>query len=153
MNLTDIVHPACVKVPLVATEKRAVIEELVAVLYAADLVKDPETLVAAIWSRECAKTTGIGLGLAIPHGKTASLQRVAMAIGKPAQPIDFEAVDDRPVRLVVLLASPPDKTSEHIQALAAISRMMTVPEFREQMYEAETSEQIIDLIRGQSAAV
>ncbi|MEZ6171601.1 MAG: PTS sugar transporter subunit IIA [Phycisphaerales bacterium] len=149
----DLIQPECVKVPLVSTEKREIIDELVGVLSEAGLVNDSKALADAVWSRECTRTTGIGLGLAIPHGKTASQERVVLAIGKPKEPVDFEALDGQMVKLVVLLASPVDKNSEHISTLAAISRMMTVPEFREQMYEAATSEQIIDLIRGQSAAV
>ena len=72
-----------------------------------------------------------------------------MAIGKPAQPMDFHAIDAKPVRLVVLLASPPDRTSDHIQALARISRLMTMEDFREKIYAAQSSVEIFDLIKAQ----
>ena len=74
---------------------------------------------------------------------------LAMAIGRPPKPMDFEAIDGQPVRLVVLLASPPDRTSDHIQALARISRLMMMDEFRERIYAAETPEAIYELLKNQ----
>jgi 16S rRNA (cytosine967-C5)-methyltransferase len=93
--------------------------------------RDGTALKEAVWTREQTRTTGIGHGLAIPHGKCAGLSGLAMAIGKPAEPMDFEAIDGKPVRLIVLLASPPDRTSDHIQALARVSRLMTLEAFRD----------------------
>lgn len=151
MNLVDILSPECVKVPLAATDKRGVIEELVGMLAAVGRVSDPAALRDAVWSREQTRTTGIGHGLAIPHGKCAGMSGLAMAVGKPADPLDFEAIDSKPVRLVVLLASPPDKTSDHIQALARISRLMTVEDFRTQIYAAQTAQEVFDLIKARDA--
>lgn len=151
MNLVDILSIECVKVPLVATDKRGVIEELVGLLASAGRVTDPASLRDAVWSREQTRTTGIGHGLAIPHGKSSGMKSLAMAVGKPALPLDFEAIDSKPVRLIVLLASPPDKTSDHIQALARISRLMTVEDFRSQIYAATTAQQVYDLIRSRDA--
>lgn len=151
MNLVDILSIECVKVPLVATDKRGVIEELVGLLAGAGRVTDPASLRDAVWSREQTRTTGIGHGLAIPHGKSSGMKSLAMAVGKPALPLDFEAIDSKPVRLIVLLASPPDKTSDHIQALARISRLMTVEDFRSQIYAATTAQQVYDLIRSRDA--
>ena len=93
--------------------------------------------------------TGIGHGLAIPHGKCPGMTGLAMAIGKPASPMDFEAIDGQPVRLVVLLASPPDKTSDHIQALAQVSRLMIMESFRERIYSATSAAEIYELLRSQ----
>ncbi len=98
----------------------------------------------------CVKETGHGLE--IPHGKCSGLTGLAMAIGKPAAPMDFEAIDQQPVRLIVLLASPPDRTSDHIQALARISRLMTVEEFRTRIYEASSADEIYDLLQQQEPA-
>ena len=81
INLLDILSPACVKVPLAATTKRGVIEELVDMLASAGKVSDAQALKDAVWTREQTRTTGIGLGLAIPHGKCAGMSGLAMAIG------------------------------------------------------------------------
>src|SRR5262245_66226090 len=95
------------------------------------------------------RTTGIGAGLAIPHGKSEGMPGLAMAIGKPPKPMDFEAIDGKPVQLVVLLASPPDRTSDHIQALARISRLMMMDQFRERIYGATSAQEIYGLLASQ----
>lgn len=149
MQLLDIVAPTRVKAPLEATDKEGAIRELVGLLAGDGLAGDADTLFEAVWTREQTRTTGIGHGLAIPHGKCSGMNELAMAIGKPATPLDFEAIDGKPVHLIVLLASPPDRTSDHIQALAQVSRLMTVESFRTRVYEAETPEAIFDLLREQ----
>lgn len=149
MNLLDILTPECIKAPLEGSDKKSVIDELVDLLAAAGKVNEPAVLKEAVWMREQTRTTGIGHGLAIPHGKSAGMTSIAMAIGKPSLPMDFQAIDAQPVRLVVLLASPPDRTSDHIQALARISRLMTMDEFRGRIYAAQTSRDIYDLLKSQ----
>ena len=146
MNLLQILSPSCIRVPLTATDKRGVIDELVDLLAEHEQIPDPAALRDAVWVREQTRTTGIGHGLAIPHGKCAGMPRLAMAIGKPAEPIDFEAIDAQPVKLVVLLASPPDHYSEHIQALARISRLISMEDFRKRIYAADTAEEIYKLL-------
>jgi fructose-specific phosphotransferase system IIA component len=146
MNLLDILSPDCIAVPLKATDKRGVINELVDVLAESGKVTSPEQLKEAVWTRESTRTTGIGHALAIPHGKCEGVTDLTMAIGKPAEPIDFASIDGKPVKLVVLLASPLDRTSDHIQALARISRLMYSEDFREKMYNAEKPQEIYDLL-------
>lgn len=152
MNLLEIITPECIKVPLEASSKRAVIDELVDVLAKTGKVTNPAALKDAVWTRESTRTTGIGHNLAIPHGKSEGVKDLAMAIGRPKEPIDFLSIDNRPVKLVVLLASPIDRTSDHIQALARISRLMTSEEFREKMYEAQSAEEIFELLQEQESA-
>jgi len=152
MNLLDILPSDAVIAPMKATEKRAAIDELVDALAEAGKASDPEALRTAVWTREQTRTTGIGHGLAIPHGKCSGLDGLAMAIGRPAEPMEFEAIDGQPVRLIVLLASPPDQTSDHIQALARISRLMNAEAFREQIYAAGSAADIYQLIRSQEQA-
>lgn len=151
MNLSDYIDLACIRVPLEAVDKRSAINELVDLLSDAGRASDGDALKQAVWTREQTRTTGIGHGLAIPHGKCAGMASLAMSIGKPAEPMDFEAIDGQPVRLVVLLASPPDRTSDHIQALARISRLMTMDEFRGKIYKAQTAAEIYDLLKGQES--
>ena len=148
MNITDILSPTAVKMPLIATEKRAVIDELVDLLDDAGLITQPDTLKQVVWEREQQRSTGIGEGLAIPHGKSNCSTELVMAIGRPEKPIDFQAVDGEPVQLVVLLASPPNKTSDHIQALGKISRLMSNPKFRARAYAAETAEELYQLFEN-----
>lgn len=147
MNITDILSPEAVKVPLASTEKKPVIDELVDLLDAAGLISDADTLKQVVWEREQQRSTGIGDGLAIPHGKSTCSKDLVMAIGRPAAPIDFESLDDRKVELIVLLASPPDRTADHIQALGKISRMMSDPKIREAAYGAASAESLYQLFK------
>jgi len=153
MQLTDILKPDCVKVPLDAADKQACIFELIDLLAEHGYVKNTQALKDAVWHRETTRTTGIGHGLAIPHGKSGCCESLVMAIGKPAQPIDFQSIDGKPVNVIILLVSPADQTGPHIQALAHISRMMTKDEFRAAIRNATTGGQVYDLIEKHDKAV
>lgn len=148
MKIIDILSPKAVKVPLVSTAKREAIDELVDLLASAGLAGDSATLKRVVWDRETQRSTGIGEGLAIPHGKCPTIRQLVMAVGRPGQPIDFDSIDRKPVQLVVLLASPPDRTSDHIQALGRISRMMTNAAFREATYNAPSAEALYALFEN-----
>lgn len=152
MNLLDILSIDCIRAPLVAADKLGVIGELVDVLASTGRVKDAPALKEAVWTREQTRTTGIGHGLAIPHGKCAGMASLAMAIGKPKEPMEFDSIDRQPVKLIVLLASPPDKTSDHIQALAQVSRLMMMEQFRQRVYAAQTPQEIYEMLRTQQQA-
>ncbi len=147
MNLLDILKPSTVKVPLKATAKRDAINELIDLLAMQDLVRDAADLKRVVWERESQRSTGIGEGLAIPHGKTSSLEHLLIAMGRPAEPLPFDSIDDKPVKLIVLLVSPPNKTAEHIQALGKISRLMADPDFRSVAYAVESAEELYDLFK------
>ena len=149
MRLSDILKKDHIKVPMAAKNKKDAIGELVQVLADANELKDAKVLLASVLEREATRTTGIGNGLAIPHGKCGGVDHLVVSIGKPETPIDFESIDGRPVNLIVLLASPPDQTGPHIQALARISRLMTVDAFRQAMRNATTPEQIYDAVVAQ----
>ncbi len=153
MRLSDVLKIQHIKVPLDAKNKKDAITELVQVLADAKEVKDSQVLLNSVLEREATRTTGIGNGLAIPHGKCAGVDHLVVAIGKPAEPINFESIDNRPVNLIVLLASPPDQTGPHIQALARISRLMNVDAFRQAMRTATNPQQIFDAVVAQEAAM
>lgn len=152
MNLLDILSPECIRAPLSATDKKSAIFELVDALQRVGRVRDAQQLKDAVWTREEARTTGIGHGLAIPHGKSTCVRDLAMAIGKPATPMEFGSIDQKPVQLIVLLASPIDRTSDHIQALAKISRLMTNTEFRERVYNATSPQEMYEIFQSQEVA-
>lgn len=151
MRITDILQPGCVRVPLQARTKQEAIFELVDALAAAGVVTSAEELKQAVWSREMTRTTGIGHGIAIPHGKVAGCPKLVMAMGKVASPIDFDSIDRKPVELIFLLASPLDQTGPHIQALARISRLLTDEAFRDAMKSATSAEQLFNLIKSHEA--
>ena len=151
MLLTDILKPGCIALPMRAQEKRDAIEELVDLLAAEDDLDDADELKEAIWERETTRTTGIGHHIAIPHGKAQHCDRLMMAVGKPAQPLEFGAIDRKPVRIIFLLASPLDQTGPHIQALATISRMLTEPDVRETLLDIDEPHKLYDFIQQREA--
>jgi PTS system nitrogen regulatory IIA component len=135
MKLLDIIRPESIVVPLAATTKHEAIDALKRV----------------VWEREMQRSTGIGEGLAIPHGKCPGLAGLVVAIGKPAEPIEFEAIDQKPVRLVILLASPADRIAEHIQALGRISRTMADPAVRNAAYACDSPAALYEIFRKADA--
>lgn len=151
MNLLDCVTPATIKVPLQAQDKKAAIEELVNLLGAAGNIEDVEELREIVWKREQDRTTGIGEGLAIPHGKSEKLGGLMMAIGVLGTPIEYGSVDKKPVKMIVLLVSPPEKTSDHVQALGKVSRLVSNESFREAAYNASSGEALFEMIREAEA--
>ena len=153
MRLTEILKPENIKIPLEAKVKTEAIGELVELLAANGDLTDPKKVLDAVLDREATRTTGIGNGLAIPHGKCTGTDHLVMAIGRPATPIDFQAIDGRPVTLIWLLSSPPDKTGPHIHALARISRLMTIDRFRQALTLAKTPQEIFDSIVAQENAL
>lgn len=151
MLISNILTPARIRVPLIATEKRAAITELVDLLASDGGLTGRETALQAVLKREAERTTGIGYGLAIPHGKTDGCKSLVMAAGKPAQPIEYQSLDKRPVSFIVLLVSPPDQTGAHIQALAKISRLMNIEGFRSAIEAVTSAEDLYRVIATHEA--
>jgi len=148
MILTQILQPACVKVPLEGKDKNSVITELVDLLDANGLLLDRKPALEAVLVREQTKSTGIGSGIAIPHGKCKAVKELVMAIGIAHEPIDFESVDGKPATIVILLVSPTDQTGPHIQALARISRLMLDEQFRQSLEKASSAEEVYELLNN-----
>ncbi len=148
MILTRILQPSFVKVPLEGTDKLSAITELVNVLDANNLLSDKGVALQAVLTREQTKSTGIGSGVAIPHGKCMVVRELVMAIGIAGEPIDFDSVDGKPVSIIILLISPSDQTGPHIQALAQISRLMLDEELRDMLQKARSAEDVCELLRS-----
>jgi len=151
MLLTQILHPNCVKVPLEGRDKKAIITELVDLLDSNGLLQDREQVLEAVFLREQTRSTGIGHGIAIPHGKCNAVKELVMALGIAKEPIDFDSVDGKPVKIIILLVSPADQTGPHIQALARISRLMLDENFKTSLEQAESAEQVYELISSKDS--
>ena len=146
MLLTQILQPSCVKVPLKGKDKESVITELVELLDYNKLLLDKKNALDAVFTRERTRSTGIGSGIAIPHGKCKAVKELVMAFGVASEPIDFASVDGKPVTIVILLVSPVDQTGPHIQALARISRLMLDEQFRQSLELATSSDEFYELL-------
>jgi len=139
MILTQILQPDYIKVPLASRDKEAAITELVDLLHANGLLLNRDDALEAILTRERTQSTGTGAGIAIPHGKCNAVKELVVAIGIAHEPIEFNSIDGRPVRIFILLLSPVDQTGPHIQALAAISRLMLNNQLRQKLEKATTA--------------
>lgn len=146
MKLSESLSPARIKVPLEATEKRAAITELVDLLVQNNGSVERDKLLTAVMEREAQRSTGIGQGFAVPHAKTDAVKNLSIAIGRCREPIEFDAVDGAPVRLIALLASPTHATSLHIQALAKLTRLVTNAAVREQLFGADSAAALFEVI-------
>jgi len=146
MNLTQILQPGCVKVPLESKDKQSAITELVELLDDNGLLLDKDLALKSVFLREKTRRTGIGSGIAIPHGKCKAVKDLVMAVGIANEPIDFESVDGKPVRIVLLLISPADQTGPHIQALAKISRLMLNEQFKQGFEKAVSPQEAYELL-------
>ena len=153
MRLSEILTPQYIQAPMSATDKAGAIDELVNLLAGHPAVIDLPAVRRAVLEREAVRTTGIGNGLALPHGKTGGVSDLVMALGKPAQPIEFDSVDRKPVNVIVLLASPLDKAGPHIRALAWVSRLLTIESFRHALDEAQDARQIMEIIEQHERAL
>ncbi len=149
MMLTRILQLTCIKVPLMGTDKDSVITELVDILAENGLLQNKQAASEAVFTRERTRSTGIGSGIAIPHGKTSAVRELVMAMGITQQGIDFDSVDKKPVYIVILLVSPLDQTGPHIQALARISRLMLDSGFKDALEKAPSAEAAYQLLSNQ----
>lgn len=142
MELSKLLTAEHIRVPLSASDKHGLISELVDLINGLGRLRDRDAALEAVLRREAERSTGIGYGLAIPHGKTTGCAQLVMAAGKPASPVEFASADGRPVTFIVLLLSPPDQTGPHIQVLAKISRLMNIQEFRDAIDAAKTGDEL-----------
>ena len=146
MRLTDILNQACIEVSLDSATKQEAILALVDLLCQHAGIDNKQELFDAVWHREQTRTTGIGHGIAIPHGKCSGCKNLCIAVAKPAVPLDFSSIDGRPVDLIILLASPPDQTGPHIEALATISRLLSDTVVRGAIAKATTAQGVYEIL-------
>lgn len=136
MLLTELLSPERIKIPLVASEKDALLRELVELVGDGGNGAAPEQILTAVREREEVLSTGIGNGVAIPHGKTSSVDRLLLAAGVASDGVDFEALDGKPVQLFFLLVGPESAAGDHVKALSRISRLLQRDTFRARLASA-----------------
>jgi len=146
MKLSSLIEPSCIIVPTSGGDKFEIITELVDKLDAEGKLLDRDAVLKAVLAREEVRSTGIGHGLAVPHAKCDACSKLALAIGKPANPVDFQSSDAKPCELVLLLASSPSETALHIQTLARISRLWLCNPFHTAIHLAQTGDEVYQAI-------
>lgn len=152
MKISDILEEKFVVVNLSGTTKDEVINELIEVASQSPKVLDKEKVRSAVFEREKIMSTGVGNGFAIPHGKTDSVADVVATFGITAQPIDYQSLDEKPVRLVFLLVGKDSMVGPHIKLLSRISRLMNKEEFRNKLVLLKTRNEVLDAFRHEEAS-
>ena len=147
MQLSDFLDFDAIKTGLPGGNKRSLLQQL-ANLAAQRLAIDPGIVLASLSEREQLGSTGFGQGVAIPHGKIEGLNRIYCLFARLAEPIDYKAIDGRPVDLVFLLLSPPDAGADHLKALAAISRVVRHSATLEKMRGARSRDALAAVLIG-----
>ena len=145
MRLLDILSQSCIKADLKGKTRKEVIVELVELLQKSGAVKDKAKVVEAVMEREKLMSTGIGNGVAIPHAKTNACVKLCAALGRSTG-VPFDALDEKPVRMVFLLVTPEAETGPHISALARISRLLKHKVFKDSLLAAKDEAQIYRII-------
>ncbi len=145
MKLLEVLKPEAIIPSLEATDKKSVLEELT--VPAANISKvEHSKLVRMLMERERLGTTGIGGGIAIPHGKLKQLEEEIMCIGISRKGVDFEAMDGRPVHIFFLLFTPEGATVVHLMLLSRISKLLKNELFRQRLLDAPDAESICAII-------
>jgi mannitol/fructose-specific phosphotransferase system IIA component (Ntr-type) len=141
--LTELLSVERIKIPLESRTKEELLRELVDVCADAHGIHDRDDVFRAVRERESVLSTGIGHGVAIPHGKSAALTALRMAAGRAAEPVDFDALDGEPVSLFFLLVGPESAAGPHIKALSRISRLVRRDDVRERLVAAHSREEFL----------
>ncbi|MFO0934052.1 MAG: PTS sugar transporter subunit IIA [Planctomycetota bacterium] len=145
IDLKDHLDAARVR-DLTGTTKDAVLAEMVELVSSSDAVTDAPSLLAAVRERERVLSTGIGLGIAIPHAKIPGVTRFVVAVGRHAPGIEFDAIDGKPVHIVVLIAGPQDAQDRYLRLLARLSGRLRQEDVRRKILAAKSHADVVAIL-------
>ena len=149
MKLSDLLSENVIKVDLESEDKEEVFPELIELLVRTDRINDRAAALNAIETREDMGTTGIGKGIAIPHGKDACVRKLTAALGISRRGIEYDAIDDEPVHVVFMVIAQPDNPGPHVQCLAEIARLLQIPGFYKRLLAASSPKEVLDTIAAE----
>ncbi len=150
MRIMDYLCKNAIAVDLKARNKKEVINEMVTLLAKTNKISDKEKVVKILLEREELGSTGIGQGIAIPHGKTNQVNDVLITFGSSKLGIDFESLDGEPVYLLFLLLAPMESSGVHLKALAKISRLLKDKYFRQALRDAKDTDEVIKVVKEEN---
>lgn len=151
MEIADLIGPGAIVASLRVTSKKQALQELAK--RAAQVTEQPErTIFEVLIERERLGTTGVGHGIAIPHGKLPGLDRLYALFARLETPIDFDAIDEQPVDLICVLLAPETAGADHLKALARVSRLLRDPAICEKLRGTDSAEAIHALLTESAAS-
>ena len=142
MKLADILRESCVISDIKGVTKREILSEMVETLKNAKLIDDVDSVVNIIMERESLGSTGIGDGVAIPHGKMKKLNTILCVAGRSKEGVNFDAVDRQPVHIFFLVLAPEDSASLHLKVLSRISKVLRDQSFRKKILKLSDAHEI-----------
>jgi len=146
VNIQDMLKEDFIIEDLKSKTKKEVLVELSDVFLRGNVDIDRDSVIEVLMEREKLGSTGIGDGIAIPHGKLMGLEDLVVSFGRSSMGVDFDSLDGGPVHIFFLLMAPENSAGQHLKALAKISRMLKDVSFRESLTTAESSKEIYNLI-------
>lgn len=146
MMLSDLLVPATVTLDLAVTKKSEAIEAAVARFADAGLITDKTPVVSALIERERIMSTGIGNGIAIPHAQSSAVKKLSLGIVRPKEGIDFEALDGKPVRIILIIIGPEERGG-FIRLLARVSRLLQEGNLQKKLLKARDPEDVVSALR------
>jgi len=151
MNLSDLLNEEAISLSLQARDKESSIKELVQLLESAHHVDTKGEILSKVLQRESMMSTGVGNGVAIPHGKTRLLDQLVAACGISRAGIDFDSMDGEPATLFILLVSPENLRGPHVKALANVSRLLKEESVRDSLRQSESAAGFLATLREAEA--
>ncbi len=148
MKISEILKKDSIIANLTSTNKNGILKEL-SLAVAKDSNALPDDIAAVLMEREALGSTGIGGGIAIPHGKLDSIESVTIGFGLSPQGVEYDSLDDRPVHIFFLLLTPENNTGSHLKVLAQISKLLKKDQFKKGLKAAKSREEIYEIIMGQ----
>lgn len=146
MDYAQCLRNGCVKLEIAAGTKEEIIGELVDALVREGKIEDREAVLAAVLNRERQMSTGMQYGVAIPHGKTDAVEDVLTVVAIKRDGVDFASLDGKPARIFIMTVSSTLRAGPHIEFLAQVSKALMRPSVRKRLLEAETKEEILDIL-------
>ena len=149
VDLTAIFTPDSLKVPLDGLDKEEVIEELIDLLVRAGRVADRDAALEAVNEREAKRSTGLGDGVALPHGKSSTVHQLTGALGVSADGVEFDSADGAPVHVVFLVLADAAHPGPHVECLAEIARLLRTPGFYRRLVACRNAEEAYEILRAE----
>ncbi len=146
MKITELMDKDLIIPQLSSKTKKEVLKELVDCIVRKEKEVESNELLRVLLEREELGSTGIGDGIAIPHGKVKKIKKLIVSFGRSIEGVDFQSMDGKPTHLIFLLIAPENSAGIHLKALARISRLLKDGRFRKNLMEANTPQEIYDLI-------
>jgi len=146
MKISDILKKEHIIKELNSCDKKNVLDELSSFLEDEGEITNKKSLLAALIEREKLGSTGIGENIAIPHAKVSEIDKIITVFGRSKNGVEFESLDQKPVNFIFLVIAPENSTSQHLKALARISRLFKNPSLRESVLRTNEADQIYSIL-------